>query len=306
MLLVRPVLPTIHHSAPESNRNVEHKWDCRCARVKHPAEPVVSYERAGGVLAEIQRQEKPTVRKRLPCAIIVFAIALLAGIPVYYAGEIVRARAHTRKVVVDLLEPGALPLDVSDLTESQVQILLAVQDPGFWDHRGVDLTTPGAGMTTITQGLVKRFYFEQFRPGPAKIKQTLIAVLALDPYVAKEDQLRLFINSCYLGSKDGQAVEGFGDAAQAYYGKPLEELGEDEYISLVAMLIAPGTFNVDRHPDWNAERVARIKQLVSGEYQPKGVFDLYYGEMSDDVREAGLPPLSYFAAYYEQDRAKGG
>ena len=239
------------------------------------------------------------MRKILRCAVIILVITLLTGILVYYAAEIVQARAHTRNVVVELLQSGALPMDVNDLTDRQVQILLAVQDPDFYDHRGVDLSTPGAGMTTITQGLVKHFYFEKFRPGPAKIKQTLIAVLALDPYVAKEDQLRLFVKTCYLGSKDGLAVQGFEEASQAHYGKPFEDLSEDEYISLVAMLIAPGTFSVSRHSDRNAERVARIKLLVSGEYQPKGVFDLYYGEVSDDIRQDGLPPLSYFPAHYE-------
>ena len=29
--------------------------------------------------------------------------------------------------------------------------LLAVEDPGFADHSGVDFITPGAGVTTITQ-----------------------------------------------------------------------------------------------------------------------------------------------------------
>ena len=146
---------------------------------------------------------------------------------------------------------------------------------------------------------MKHFYFEEFRPGSSKIKQTLIAALALDPLVSKDDQLRLFINTCHLGSKDGQAIQGFENASQAYYGKPFKDLNEDEYISLVAMLIAPGTFNGDRYPERNAERAARIKLLISGEYQPKGVSDLYYGRVSEDIRQDGLPPLSYFPGYYE-------
>ena len=239
------------------------------------------------------------MRKRLSCCFIAFAVALLVGISAYYTVEVVRAREHTRVVVEKALQSEALLLDEDDLTDRQLRILLTVQDPAFYDHHGADLVTPGAGITTITQGLVKHFYFEEFRPGLAKIKQTLIAAFALDPLVSKDDQLRLFINTCHLGSKDGQAIQGLENAAQAYYGESFQDLNEDEYISLVAMLIAPGTFSVDRYPERNADRAARIKLLISGEYQPKGVFDLYYGKVSEDIRQDGLPPLSYFPGYYK-------
>ena len=237
-------------------------------------------------------------KKRFLRLFISLVVVLLAGPVTYYTAEIIVARKHTRTVVAQLMQSEALVLEVDDLSDRQLQILLAVEDPAFYEHHGVDLSTPGAGMTTITQGLVKKLYFKQFKPGVAKIKQTLIAAFALDPLVSKDDQLRLFVNICPLGSKDGQAVQGFEDAAQAYYGKAFEDLDEDEYISLVAMLIAPATFNVSQHPDRNAERVARIKQVMSGEYEPKGVFDLYYGKVAQDTRHR-LPPLSYFEGYYE-------
>jgi len=153
-------------------------------------------------------------------------------------------------------------------------------------------------MTTISQALVKGLYFEHFRPGPAKIRQTLLAFLVLDPLIPKDDQLRLFVNTCWLGSRDGEEVRGFAQAAQVYYGRPFAELDEAEYISLVAMIIAPQTFNVHHHLERNAERVARIQALISGRYQLKGLFDLYYGEVPEDVR-GELPPLSYFEGLYK-------
>jgi membrane carboxypeptidase/penicillin-binding protein len=196
------------------------------------------------------------------------------------------------------LQSEAMVLDLEDVTERQLDILLKVEDPAFYAHNGVDLSTPGAGITTITQGLVKKFYFKQFKPGPAKIKQTLIAMFALDPLVSKDDQLRLFINVYHLGNINGQEVQGFEAAAQAFHDKPFQELSEDEYISLVAMIIAPATFHVQRHPERNAERVARIKQVVAGEYTPKGLFDLFYGPMPENVQD-NLPPMSYFEKYYQ-------
>jgi membrane peptidoglycan carboxypeptidase len=158
----------------------------------------------------------------------------------------------------------------------------------------VDFSTPGAGITTITQGLVKHLYFDQFRPGIAKIKQTLIAIYVLNPLMSKEDQLRFFINTVYLG----RGINGFEQAAKVYFHKSFAQLTDDEYISIVAMIIAPETFNIEKFPARNRERVERIKRLVSGEYKPRGLFDLYYGPLDAETQK-NIPLLSYFKSYYE-------
>lgn len=217
-------------------------------------------------------------------------VILMVG---YYTIEVIKARNYTRQNLTHYLRTESFALDLKDISSQQLEILLAVEDPAFFEHNGMDLSTPGAGITTITQGLVKQFYFEEFKPGFAKIKQTLIAVFALDSLISKEDQLRLFINSCHLGYE----TKGFESAAQFYYGKPFKALTEDEYISLVAMIIAPTTFNIRRYPARNAERVKRIKKLVAHEYTPKGLFDLYYGKLDEETQKA-IAPMSYFESYY--------
>jgi membrane peptidoglycan carboxypeptidase len=111
--------------------------------------------------------------------------------------------------------------------------------------------------------------------------------------MAKEEQLRLFVNIAHLG----QNAKGFEQAAQTYFHKSFKQLNEEEYMAIVAMLIAPEVFNVQRFPQRNAERVARIKRVMSGEYTPKGLFDMYYGKLDAEVQK-DLPPLSYFESYY--------
>jgi membrane peptidoglycan carboxypeptidase len=175
-----------------------------------------------------------------------------------------------------------------------LEILLKVEDPRFFEHGGTDLSTPGAGITTITQALVKLFYFEKFSPGIAKLKQTAIAAYALDPLMPKQEQLRLFINTAYLGHN----VRGFEQAAQTYFHKPFKQLSEEEYTAIIAMLIAPEVFSVQKFPARNAERVARIQRVVSGEYKPRGLFDVYYGRIDAEAQK-DLPPLSYFKSYYQ-------
>lgn len=223
---------------------------------------------------------------------------LFVSVAIYYTIRIINARNYTTSVVIKQLRSGNYSLKVSDLTEKQLQILLKVEDPAFYEHHGVDFWTAGAGITTLTQSLVKEIYYEDFQPGLAKIEQTLLAIFVADPLISKNDQLSLFLNIYHFASKEGQQIYGFEQAARAYFNKPLKELTEDQYIALVAMIMAPGTFNVSQHPDRNAERVARIKKVVSGEYQPKGLFDLTYGKVSEDIRQE-LLPFSYYEDYYK-------
>lgn len=229
--------------------------------------------------------------------IIILCLTMIVAIAGYYAVGIYKARGYTESAVKPYLRLESLALDLRDMTERQLNILLLVEDPAFFEHNGMDLSTPGAGMTSITQSLVKLLYFKKFKPGIAKIKQTLIAVFALDSLISKEDQLRLFINHVELGGD----TKGFEAAARKIFGKPFKALTEDEYIALVAMIIAPRTFDVERYPKRNAERVERIKRLVAGEYRPKGLCDLYYGRMDKEVQKY-LPPFSYFDSYYEESK----
>ena len=228
--------------------------------------------------------------KHVVAAGIIVALAAVA----YYSWVLYSARKYTVETILPREKVTFYPLTPSSLTPRQLEILLKVEDPHFFEHGGVDFSTPGAGITTITQGLVKHLYFDQFKPGLAKIKQTLIAAFVLDPLIPKGVQLRRFINTVYLG----KGTSGFEQAAKIYFHKSFAQLTEDEYIAIVAMIIAPETFNIEKFPDRNKERANRIKRLISGEYKPRGLFDLYYGPLDAEIQKK-IPPLSYFKFYYD-------
>ncbi len=209
---------------------------------------------------------------------------------------IVKARAATPGLAQAVISTAAITY--KDLSKWQLASLLAVEDPKFFEHNGADYRTPGAGITTITQGIAKRFYFKPFKPGLAKYKLVLVSVFALNPLVSKNDQLTILLNAAYLGGA-GAEILGFEKAAQYYYNKKFAELSEDQYLALVAMLISPVAFNVKTQPQANRERVARIKKVLSGEYKPLNLMDLYYGQLPPETVKAGLPPASYFPAMYK-------
>lgn len=213
-----------------------------------------------------------------------FCIILVVG---YETVAVLKARQVTPEIFERILaEKNAVKF--SDVPARRVEQLLVVEDPAFYQHKGVDLSTPGAGLTTITQAIVKYLHFDDFRPGFMKIEQTLIAWLAVDPLISKDEQLTVFINTAYLGHVDGADVRGFPSAAKVYFGKAFDELTDDEYLSLVAMLVAPNGFSIKYHPDKNRKRVELIKRVLSGEYRPKANRDIYYGQSAYPKATIGL------------------
>ncbi|MGL4324780.1 MAG: biosynthetic peptidoglycan transglycosylase [Beijerinckiaceae bacterium] len=167
------------------------------------------------------------------------------------------------------------PVAIASLPPERKAILLAIEDPGFYSHKGVDFASPGQGLTTITQALVKFLYFDPFVPGFAKIQQSLIARFVLDRQLSKDQQLALFINHARLGHRNGHEIIGFAEAAQFYFNKPFGQLDENEYIGLVGMLIGPNAIAPDR-PAAYADRVYRIRSLLAGRCQATGVLDAAY------------------------------
>jgi hypothetical protein len=137
--------------------------------------------------------------------IALLAVAGIAGLVAFEAHAVWQADGRTVDILAAALAKPQ-PLGVEQLSARQIDVLLAVEDPAFHDHGGIDVASPGQGMTTITQALVKFLYFDPFEPGFAKIEQSLIAWLVLDRHLDKQQQLALFLNQAYFGTRDGTDI----------------------------------------------------------------------------------------------------
>lgn len=234
--------------------------------------------------------------------LILFITSCLSSVHFLYSLH--NAPKYTREVIVSDLEKAQwrnpkgrvqrFEILSSDLSKRQKEILIKVQAPGFYHHSGIDLSTPGVGLTTITQAIVKKLYFDPFNQGLAKIKQSLIARYVVNDLISKEDQMTLFLNTMYFGKFAGKPIVGLASAANAFYRQPVKRLTEDHFISIVAKMVIPGAFHIIDHPEWNRDRTNRIKALIAGEYEPKGLMDQFYGDLPQEVIDAGLPLASYF------------
>ena len=198
-------------------------------------------------------------------AIVLFYIAYL-GWRIFEERRDVAAR-------VDAIIARADP-DELNLPARRVDILLRVEDPTFRTNKGIDLSTPGAGMTTLSQGLGKIIFFEDFEPGFAKGELMALTRFALYPKVDKDRTLQAIVASAYFGTYRGRAVTGFADAARTWFGKPLSQLSDREFLQLEAMLVAPDRFKPGRDDAGRAERVKRIERLLAGRCRPTGLRDV--------------------------------
>lgn len=201
---------------------------------------------------------------------------ILTSVVLYYIVVIIIARADTPDIVHRALTSDRIKLDLVDLSDEQIKALLKIEDPNFYNHQGFDFSTPGAGVTTISQGLVKMYYFDNFKPGIQKIKQTLISRFAFDNLTQKDTILKLLINDVYVGHVEGHAIKGFENAANSYFRKSFKDLTWDEYLSIIAMLVAPMNYNYAENREANQDRVAKIKRVLTGEYIPVDNSDLLY------------------------------
>jgi monofunctional glycosyltransferase len=160
----------------------------------------------------------------------------------------------------------------SGLTVMQLDTIVRVQDPSFLTHSGIEWPNPFT-TTTITQSLVKRLFFAEFRPGWQKIEQTLIAGLVVNPEISKERQLEAFIDTAYFGNRNGVEITGFKAGAESWLNKPLAALNPDEFLTLLAMLPAPNKLIPGSSP--SIERVARIRRLLAGQCSHQRISEIW-------------------------------
>ena len=203
----------------------------------------------------------------------VLVVALLAAF-LYGANGYVDALDASEELAARADRLIAENRGASGLGPERMEQLLQVQDPGFWIHAGIDLMTPGAGITTVTQSLAKRVGFEDFRPGLRKIRQSGYA-LGLERRLSKRQIIALFLDTVEMGRGPNGWMTGFYDAGEAVFGRSVARLDDRKFLSLVAVMISPARFDLRLNDPALAERVGRIERLISGRCTPNGLSDVW-------------------------------
>jgi monofunctional glycosyltransferase len=214
-----------------------------------------------------KRQARAFAAATAGSALAAFAGAACAAVIGYEAVSVALARVATpalfARYEAETDHGSKLPPGFS---RERIETLLEVQDPGFWTHGGVDWSAPLAN--TVAQSVTKKLYFAEFKPGFGKIRQTLIAQFAVGALTSKNAQLAAFID-----------VSGFDPAARKWFGKPLADLDDDEFLSLVAAGADPKDYAPGTQA--NAERVRRIEKYLAGLCRRHGFADVWLENCED-------------------------
>jgi len=132
---------------------------------------------------------------------------------------------------------------------------IAAEDDAFYRHPGInpmsiaravfnDLVAGGKiqGGSTITQQVVKSLLLTPRKSYERKLKEMLLA-LRLERQLSKDQILALYLNHIYLGS----GAHGVAAAAEAYFGKRVEELTLAEAALLAGLPQAPSRYSPFNH-----------------------------------------------------------
>jgi penicillin-binding protein 1B len=167
-----------------------------------------------------------------------------------------------------------------DLPAVLVQAVLAAEDKRFFEHGPLDLVRvfgaafydvsrgqKAQGASTIDMQVARTFFFSTKREWRRKLKEILMAA-EIDERFSKQQIFELYANDIYLGNRGSFAIRGFGEAAQAYFGKDVRELSLPESAFLAGIIRAPNRYSAaERHMDRAKEARDRVLgQMVENGY----------------------------------------
>ena len=175
-----------------------------------------------------------------------------------------------RTAVPETFAPFAGTGAWSSLTASQQAMVLAVEDPAFFDHQGLDGSTPGVG-ATIPQRLAEWLFEGSASPGITNAEHALIAFFVITPLVDKSTQLNAYGATAPLGRRDDAPVHGFERAARVYFRSSLGQISDNQFARLIAMVEDPEMYPMNSDANW--ERVRRIEAMLDGDCAPLGPQD---------------------------------
>lgn len=174
----------------------------------------------------------------------------------------------------------------SDLPPILIEAILSAEDKRFFKHDGLDAPRilkamyvdfkdrrKEQGASTITMQLARNLWLDRDKSWKRKVAESLIT-LHLERKLSKEQILEFYCNQVYLGSVGTYSIDGFGEAARAYFNKDIRKLDVTEAALLAGMIQRPSYFNPLRYPNRTMQRrnvvLARMREngyLSAAEYE---------------------------------------
>lgn len=153
----------------------------------------------------------------------------------------------------------------NDLPDHLVKAITVTEDRAFFEHYGVnvrgilralvrrydsDPNSPIArqGGSSITQQLVKNLLLSPEKTMKRKVSEAYMSVI-IETRLSKQQIFALYCNQVYLGQQSGFSINGFGEAADAYFNKDVTNLTLAESAFLAGIIRSPNRYNPYRDVD---------------------------------------------------------
>jgi membrane peptidoglycan carboxypeptidase len=192
-----------------------------------------------------------------------------------------------------------------------IAALLAAEDEGFREHRGVDFIGLGRAMfinarksefnqgaSTLTMQLVRNLTQDKERSISRKLRE-IGQALAVDRHLGKDGVLQMYLDAPYLGQAGNLSICGFQAAAHYYWGIDAKDLSLAQAATLASILPAPGRFAPDTQPAEAKKRRDRtLARMAERGWDVKAA-------LAEPVSASAHPPLppEEFPAYLSATRA---
>jgi penicillin-binding protein 1A len=222
----------------------------------------------------------------------------LDSLQTYQPSLVSRVYSDDRRVIGQYYVERRILTPLSEVPQSLIQAVIAVEDARFFEHPGLDvigilravwtnLRRGGKveGASTITQQLTRSLFLSSERTYGRKFRELILAY-KIELILTKEQILEMYLNQIYFG----QGAYGVAAASQTYFGKDLAELNLPESAFLAGLPKSPNNYS----PYKNFERAKRRQEHVLARMEEAGFIT------AQERQEAGAQPLTFRRQVSEQ------
>ena len=167
----------------------------------------------------------------------------------------------------------------ADLPQTLVHAVLSAEDKRFFQHSGFDPFRVikvayldlkegriAAGASTLTMQLAGTVWLDRSQRTWRRKAAEVLITLHLEQKLTKEQIFEYYANTIDLGMRGSFSIRGFGEGAQAYFGKDVRDLTVAEAATLSGIIQRPSWTNPVKYPD----RARQRRNVVLGMMRENG------------------------------------
>lgn len=193
-----------------------------------------------------------------------------------------RIYSQDLKLISEFGDKRRNPIMFEQIPDQFIKAILSAEDDRFYEHQGVDLKgllrafvqllgsgEIRGGGSTITMQVARNFFLNSEQTFTRKFNEILLS-WRIEEELSKNDILTLYANKIYLGNR----AYGIEAAAQAYYGKKINELNLAQLAMIAGLPKAPSKYNPIANPerskirrDWILSRMLELSHITEDQYR---------------------------------------